>query len=245
MIKAMLVPLVIGVITWLSKRVSPQVAGMLAGMPITGGPILLAISLDHGFVYASDVAYATASSVAAMSVAMFCMAVTARWWAPVTMLISTLVYFASAWLFSPLALVSTLLISLVVWMLAPRVVQDSVVPPDTLLWRMATGLLLTLVILWLGPRVSASWAGILAGYPFAAMIIAMFVQHEQGKQAAQLFALGAMQAMATTGLFYWLLGAFLPGYSFGAFLLALAVLLMINFAVLKGMASRAAAKVTR
>lgn len=241
MIKAIMVPLVIGFITWLSKRVSPQVAGMLAGMPITGGPILLLLSLDQGTAYASNVALATASSVAAMSVAMLCMSITSGWWAGLTMLLATLVYFISAWIFSPLLLVTTLLISMVIWLMAPKASKHLVSPPNTLAVRMLTGFLLTLFILWISPRLSASWAGILAGYPFAAMIIAMFIQHEQGKQAAQQFSLGALQAMATTGVFYWLLGEWLPSCSYAAFALALGVLLLINVAILQ-VVSRLSAK---
>ena len=82
-LKLVLSPTLIALVTLAGRRWGSAVSGWLAGLPITGGPILLIVALQLGKPFAAATALATLSSVAGFTA--FCLAYAwvarhAPWW---------------------------------------------------------------------------------------------------------------------------------------------------------------------
>jgi len=58
-LKLLLVPSFLILITLASKRWGPGVAGWLAGLPVSAGPILFIVALEQGHVFAASAAAAS------------------------------------------------------------------------------------------------------------------------------------------------------------------------------------------
>jgi hypothetical protein len=67
LIRLLLVPALIVLITLVSRRWGPALAGWLTGFPIVAGPILLVISLEQGAAFASSAALLSAVAAQALS----------------------------------------------------------------------------------------------------------------------------------------------------------------------------------
>ncbi|MET3108380.1 putative membrane protein (GlpM family) [Oxalobacteraceae bacterium GrIS 2.11] len=219
LIKLLLVPTLIGLVTLAGRRWGPKVAGWLSAFPIIAGPILLFVALDHGAEFAATAATGTLSAV--LAIVVFSLGYS---WAAMRLhwvgclVVALLVYFIAVLGLAavPMSLVQAALLALVSVVVAPRlfpvvtlpVVKIKPVRYDLPL-RMILGAALVMLITYsahnLGPRL----AGILMMFPVMSSILTVFSHRSAGREFAILFLKGMM----------------LGWYSFSTFCFTLALLL--------------------
>ena len=82
-LKLILSPSLIAGVTLAGRRWGTGVSGWLAGLPITGGPILLVLTLEHGGAFAADTARSALAGLPAFTAFCIAFAWTAQqrpWW---------------------------------------------------------------------------------------------------------------------------------------------------------------------
>ncbi|PUA41324.1 hypothetical protein C5U62_32640 [Pseudomonas protegens] len=219
LLKLLMVPSFLLLISLAGRRRGPNVTGWLAGFPVVVGPILLFLALEQGHLFAAHTALAALSAVFAMiafSVAYTQAARILTW--PGALAVATLVWggLAAAIAQIPPSLPASILCAASALLLAPhlfpRVDTLSTSPPlrsDRLPYRMLAGALLTLAVTLLASTVGERWSGMLAVFPVLGSVLAVFSHQSQ----ALAFTTELLRSM-TTGL-----------YSFAAFCLVLTLAL--------------------
>ncbi|TBN33706.1 hypothetical protein [Pseudomonas sp. BGI-2] len=219
MLKLLVIPGFLLLISLAGKRWGPSVAGWLSGLPVVVGPILFFLAIEQGQVFAAQSATAALSAMFAMIA--FCVtyaqvAQRAGW--PWALTISLLVWASVAVVLSliPPSLVFSVIAAATALLAAPYLfpsVQPIVAGPapksDKLLLRMIAGALLTLAVTLLASTVGERWSGLLAVFPVLGSVMAVFSQQTRGPA----FTAALLRATAT-GM-----------YSFAAFCLVLALVL--------------------
>ncbi|MGE8319270.1 MAG: hypothetical protein ACN6O3_11040 [Comamonas sp.] len=219
LLKLLLVPSFLLLVSLAGKRWGAPIAGWLAGLPLVAGPILYFLALEQGPQFAAGAASAALAAILAsvsFSVAYAHGCQRFRW--PGALLGGMAAWLAAATLLAraPDSVVASALIALAALLLAPHAFPaissagaGHHLGRAEMVLRMLAGALLTmgvtLVATTLGPR----WSGLLAVFPVLGSVLAVFSHRAQGAA----FAAVLLRSMAT-GL-----------YSFLAFCLVLAVLL--------------------
>ncbi|MFJ2690402.1 hypothetical protein [Pseudomonas sp. NPDC087336] len=229
MLKLLVIPGFLMLISLAGKRWGPSVAGWLSGLPVVVGPILLFLAIEQGQAFAAQSAMAALSAMFAMIA--FCVtyaqvAQRARW--PLALTISLLVWALVAVVLSllPPSLPLSVIAAATALLAAPHLfpaVQPIVSGPapksDKLLLRMVAGALLTLAVTLLASTVGDRWSGLLAVFPVLGSVMAVFSQQTRGPA----FTAALLRATAT-GM-----------YSFSAFCLVVTLTLpsmgMMGFGV--------------
>jgi hypothetical protein len=193
-LKLVLTPALIGAASVAGRRWGQGVGGWLVGLPLTSGPVVFFLELDHGRAFAG--AAAVGCLAGAIAEAAFCLvygrlAFRVPW--PLTLLASCVVFAAAATLLQCVALALVWLVPLVVvalavalWLLPPGSHARVAAPPPR--WDLparmtvTTGLvlLLTAAAPTLGPRL----AGLLATFPLYAAVLTVFAHHLEGPTPA-------------------------------------------------------------
>ena len=226
LLKLVLVPGLIALVTVAGRRFGPRIGGWLNALPLVAGPVLFFLALEQGDAFVSRAAEATLAglaAVAAFSVIYAWTAVTRSWW------VCVLVGWTAFTLPS---------------------LPDAPIPAPAPVWdlplRMGASVLLVLAVTglaaWLGPRLS----GAITPFPIATTILLAFTHAQQGAPAAVGFLRAFLPAMWSFGFFCFVLAVgVVPLGRDVAFLLALAVHLLVQGAVWLGwgaLASRGSAR---
>lgn len=204
--KLLATPLLIGVVTLIGRRLGPAISGVLVGLPLTSGPIVLFLALDHGTEFAA--ATATGIIVGVISPATFCLvyawlALRLPWWqallaglAAYVVMTTLLLNVANA----PVLLLAiiSLTVLLITLLLMPharftlaRVTAPAWDLPARMIVATAFVLALTELATYLGPHLS----GLLAPFPLFASILATFAHRLQGAAAAVRLLRGLVLGM--------------------------------------------------
>ncbi|GAA4410238.1 hypothetical protein [Quisquiliibacterium transsilvanicum] len=219
LLKLLLVPGFLALVTLAGRRWGPSVAGWLAGLPVVAGPILYFLSLELGIEFGARAA--TASLAAILSA--FAFSVTygrvcrQRGWLG-ALLIGLCAWFVAAQLLVrlPLSLPLSVALAGAALLAAPRLLPRAVAvvavraAPGWDLWlRMAAGAALTVAVTGLAAGIGPAWSGVLSVFPVLSLVLSVSSHRAYGPE----FVLALLRAMAT-GM-----------WSFGAFCLALALAL--------------------
>ncbi|WP_259466200.1 hypothetical protein, partial [Pseudomonas prosekii] len=184
MLKLLVIPGFLLLISLAGKRWGPSVAGWLSGLPVVVGPILFFLAIEQGEVFAAQSATAALSAMFAMIA--FCVsyaqvAQRANW--PWALTISLLVWSATAVLlsvippsltFSVIAAATALLAAPYLFPAVQPIVAGAKPKSDKLLLRMVAGALLTLAVTLLASTVGERWSGLLAVFPVLGSVMAVF-----------------------------------------------------------------------
>ena len=198
MLKLLVIPGFLLLISLAGKRWGPSVAGWLSGLPVVVGPILFFLAIEQGQAFAAQSAMAALSAMFAMIA--FCVtyaqvAQRAKW--PLALTISLLVWALLAVILSllPPSLPISVIAAAIALLAAPYLfpaVQPIVSGPapksDKLLLRMVAGALLTLA-----STVGDRWSGLLAVFPVLGSVMAVFSQQTRGPA----FTAALLRATAT------------------------------------------------
>jgi len=245
-LKLTLTPTLIAFASLIGRRWGSTVSGWLVGLPFTSGPIAYILAVSHGTTFAASAALGTLAGVfseAAFCLAMAWLSLRAGWgWA---LLGGCVAFFAVALGLrqAPLAVmivVPTMLLALVValclmpagasatpWVMTRLRVASPTKPPDALMpvssvranarlpwWdlpaRMVIATLFVLLLTGVSAGLGAQLTGLLAPFPIYVSILAVFAYRQDGP-------LGAVETLR---------GLLLGLFSFGAFFLVLALLLI-------------------
>jgi hypothetical protein len=249
LLKLILVPGLIALVTLAGRRFGPRLGGWLNALPLVAGPVLFFLALEQGDAFVARAAEATLAglaAVAAFSVIYAWIAMARAWW--VCVLIGwtafaglTVALQAVAW-----TAASGLALALAAFALAPFTLPelpDAPIPPPAPAWdlplRMVAAVALMLAVTglaaWLGPRL----AGALTPFPIATTILLAFTHAQQGAPAAVGFLRAFLPAMWSFALFCFVLAVGVVGLGRDlAFVVALAVHLAAQGVVWLGLGLR-------
>ncbi|MFS2072978.1 hypothetical protein ACEN9D_29940 [Pseudomonas sp. CT11-2] len=219
MLKLLVIPGFLLLISLAGKRWGPSVAGWLSGLPVVVGPILLFLAIEQGHVFAAQAATAALSAMFAMiafcvTYAQVAQRLSWSWaltmallvWASVAVVLSLI---PPSLTLSVIAAATALLAAPYLFPSVQPVVSGPAPKSDKLLLRMMAGALLTLAVTLLASTVGERWSGLLAVFPVLGSVMAVFSQQTRGPA----FTAALLRATAT-GM-----------YSFAAFCLVLALAL--------------------
>lgn len=233
MLKLLVIPGFLLLISLAGKRWGPSVAGWLSGLPVVVGPILFFLAIEQGQVFAAQAATAALSAMFAMIA--FCVtyaqvAQRAPW--PWALAVSLLVWALVAIVLSviPPSLTFSVIAAATALLAAPYLfpsVQPMVSGPkpksDKLLLRMAAGALLTLAVTLLASTVGERWSGLLAVFPVLGSVMAVFSQQTRGPAFTAALLRATATGMYSFAAFCLVLALTLPRIGLTAFALGVAV----------------------
>lgn len=193
-LKLVLVPALIALVTLAGRRWGPAIAGWLSAFPIVAGPILWFIALEQGAVFAAQAAVGTLSAVLGMLAfgLSYAWAATRFPW----MLSLPLAYAGYAFAVVllewwnatlPAAAAGVLLGLLFAPRFYPRLdaaAAAPVKPPRDMLLRMILGALLVLAVTYSAAQLGPSLSGILAMFPVMGTVLVLFTHRSAGAAAA-------------------------------------------------------------
>ena len=229
-LKLLLVPAFLLLISLAGRRWGPEVAGWLAGFPVLTGPILFLLALEKGPEFATAAATVSLSAVfGAVAYILAYARVCARQSPALSLLFGLAAWGCAALLLTRLALTPaiSLLIALLTLALAPKLfprigvpIAATALPRYELPLRMLAGAVLTLAVTSLAATIGPAWSGMLAVFPLLAIVLSVFSHRASGPA----FAATLLKAM--------ILGL----YAFISFCLSVATLLprlgvAVSFAV--------------
>lgn len=223
-IKLLLVPSLIFLITLVGRRFGPTVAGWLSAFPIISGPILLAVTLEQGAAFGAQAAAHTLLAVVAIVVFSVsyarCAAARPR---------SVLLALSSAlgtWLVAVAALQALdwplwhrMLLVVGALLVAPILIgKPGITLPDAptrparsdLPWRMLAGALLTLAVTHGAQPLGARLSGLFAMFPVMGTVLVGFSHRAQGAEFAVNLLRGTIKGFYAFAVFCLLLALLLP-----------------------------------
>jgi len=199
LLKLLLVPSLIALVTLTGRRWGPLVAGWLSAFPIVAGPILLVIALEQGAAFVAAASASTLLAVLAILVFSIAYARCAHLGMPRAMTAALLAYALAVLVLTSVALPLWAGFPAVVLalLLAPRLFGPAPSqgtagrPANDLPWRMLAGALLSLSVTYaaagLGPRLS----GLFAMFPVMSTVLVGFSHRANGPG----FAVGLLRGM--------------------------------------------------
>ncbi|MDB6158986.1 MAG: hypothetical protein JWO04_2692 [Gammaproteobacteria bacterium] len=228
-LKLLLVPSFIGLVSLAERRWGPTVAGWLAGLPVVVGPILFLLWLEQGAKFSrSATVYSLAAMVPVAAFAVVYAWSSRRWAWPVTTVLAYGIWllFAVTVLMLPVGIVSATVLAAGSLVIAPRVFPRQMSKPVIaqppkfdIKVRMLAGVVLTLLVTSIANIGGTRVSGILSMFPVISSILAVSIHRSGGSDAA----IAVLRGLAS-GL--WSLGAFCAtlvivpaagaGYAFGA-----------------------------
>lgn len=240
LLKLLLVPSLIALVTLAGRRWGPLVAGWLSAFPIVAGPILLVIALEQGSDFAAAAGANTLLAVLAILAFSIAYARCAHLGMPRAMTAALL-----AWALAVLVLQAITLplwagfaVVLLALPAAPRLfgpARDGAPagkPANDLPWRMLAGAVLALSVTHaaagLGPRLS----GLFAMFPVMSTVLVGFSHRASGPGFAVALLRGMVNGYYAFAVFCLVLSLLLRAQPVGvAFLLATGAALCVQLAV--------------
>lgn len=240
--KLTIIPLVIGLITLISRKWGNRVGGVVGSMPWVAGPILVFFILEQGKDFGIRSIPGILMGIIALVSFCYCYALFSKRmkWLP-TLLLSYVAFALTALVLDaiPLTIWGIYGLALVVITIAlyyfPRPLVGQAAPSRAkppkydLLFRMLVATLFVLTITGLAAILGPSWSGVLTPFPILTSILAIFNHYLQGSTAAITVLRGIMIGLVGFTTFLFLQAFLLHEFSVVvAFLIALVVNAVIN-----------------
>ncbi|VXC73118.1 hypothetical protein [Massilia sp. 9I] len=240
LLKLLLVPSLIALVTLAGRRWGPLVAGWLSAFPIVAGPILLVIALEQGATFAASASANTLLAVLAILVFSIAYARCAHLGMPRAMTAALLTYALAVLVLTSVSLPlwAGFIAVLVALLLAPRLFGPAPAqaaagkPAGDLPWRMLAGALLSLSVTFaaasLGPRLS----GLFAMFPVMSTVLVGFSHRTSGPGFAVALLRGMVNGYYAFAVFCVVLSSSLSAQGIGpSFLLATIAALAVQLGV--------------
>lgn len=242
--KLLVAPAFVVTVTLLGRRLGPSAAGMLAALPVVGGPILGLIVAEQGIVFGAQAALSGAVGGGTTMVFTLvytrlaqrlsphaCLAMSYGFWGLATLALSQL----------PIGVGVAVVLPLTLWWLVlrafpvpsgplPRVTPSRWDLPARALTTMALVLTITGVASALGPQL----AGLVTPAPIATAVLAVFTHRQAGPDAVAVLLRSLTRGLASFTSFFVANGLLLPVmHPALAFSVALGIALVVQAVVLK------------
>jgi hypothetical protein len=241
LLKLLLVPALIALVTLAGRRWGPAVAGWLSAFPIVAGPILWFMAIEQGAAFAARAAVGTLSAVLALLAfgLGYAWAATRCPW-PLSLLLAYAGYAAAVvalGLWKPGTLpVAGLVVVAGLW-LAPRLypvlpasAKAQSKPPNDMLLRMGLGALLVLLVTHFAANLGPDLSGVFAMFPVMGTVLVLFTHRSAGAAATIQLLRGMVLGFYAFGTFCVVLAWALSATGVGpAFIWALAAAAVIQF----------------
>lgn len=215
LLKLLLVPALVLLITLAGRRWGPSVAGWVAGFPVVAGPTLLFIALDQGYPFAAAAAHASLIAVLAnvgFLLTYAWMALRAPWyWAASA---GVAVFGLAAWTLNQLqappwlALLTTVVGIVIASRAFPQVAFRLTARPPSA-WelpvRCASAGALSLAVMQLAEQLGPTTSGLMTVFPVLGMVFGVFSQHVWGGAGAARMLAGMVQGLHSFTVFCFVL----------------------------------------
>jgi hypothetical protein len=256
LLKLVLTPVLIGGATLVARRWGPLVGGWIIALPLTSGPVLLFLAVDHGTEFAAAASVGSLAGLAAICA--FCLGYTFAATrlgrgdpthrggsGPVaSVAVSSLAFAVAAVLLQPVVAVSiwpVLLTTLGAVTIAARIIPRSAVahaPIEHPRWdlpaRMLVATTLVVGLTAFAPVLGPGWSGLVATFPVYLAVMSAFTHRHTGALAANDVLRGILAGLYGTAAFYVVLHlALVPWGVAPAFAGAIAIALVIEAATLR------------
>jgi hypothetical protein len=238
-LKLTLTPLLIGGASLAARRWGPAVAGWIVALPLTSGPVLFFVALDHGPAFAAEAAVGTTLGLGAIVAYSLAFVVgSAR--GPVAAIATASVAYVVAgfalqavadWPYLLVAALVTLAILGALRALPPSTASRTGArhPSWDLPARVLVGTALVVGLTTIAPLLGPTVSGMVTTFPVYVSVLAVFAFLHDGRPAAIGVLRGALIGLPGTVAFYVPIHFFVvsPGVA-PAFLLSVAVTSMIG-----------------
>jgi hypothetical protein len=210
-------PALIGLASLAGKRWGPNIAGLMGGLPLVGGPIVLAVWLIHGPEYAAQVSLAAPVGVWATMTYMLVLGfISVRWPWYSAIPFAWLCYLLTALLIDASGFSQSLVLGIAIipalWIAATRVMPKpkaapipAVLPRIELFARMIAAALLVWTITTVSGHLGTHLTGVLAGAPVAAVVIPAFTMANSGRDALLITLRGFLTGLMGFAVFFLIL----------------------------------------
>lgn len=243
LLKLVLTPILVGGASLAARRWGPAVGGWVVSLPLTSGPVLLFIALEHGPSFAADTSVGTLLGLGA--IVAYCLGfIVGSERGPLAAIVAASLSYALAGVL--LQLVAgwpfPLLVALVVLAIAGAITRlpetsgaRSATPHPS--WdlpaRVIVGTTLVVALVSIAPLLGPVAAGIVTTFPVYVSVLAMFAFHHDGRPSALGVLRGLLVGLFGTVAFFVAVHALVvPAGIAPAFLVAIAATLAIQAVML-------------
>ena len=219
-LKLILTPAIIGSVSLAGRRWGAFISGWMVGLPLTSGPIIFFLAVDH------DPAFAAAASLGilsgTLSQALFCLSYAwacryLRW--PAALPLGLMAFGAAtlffnavrppvAWLF----LLTVFGLAAIYWLMPPGrnvVFRARPLPAWDIPARMILATLFVVGLTEMAKHLGPHLTGLLSPFPLYAMILSVFSQHFEGPPAAIRVLKGMVQGLLSFAFFFLIVAGFI------------------------------------
>jgi hypothetical protein len=250
MLKLILTPALIGLVSLAGRRWGAFISGWLVGLPLTSGPIVFFLAIDH------DPAFAAAASLGIMSGALsqatFCLAYSRaclrlRW--SMALLLGLAAFGAVTVFFNVfrppiewLFLTTVFGLSVIYRAMPPAgevIVRVKPLPGWDIPARMIVATLFVIGLTEAAKHLGPHLTGLLSPFPLYALILAVFSQHFDGPPAAIRVLKEMVQGLFSFALFFLIVGEFIEKAGIGTSLLLAVVIALALQGGIAGMRQHA------
>lgn len=212
LLKLTLTPLLIGGASLAARRWGPSIGGWIVSLPLTSGPILFFITLDHGRPFAADAVVGTLLGLGA--IAAYCVAYAAVSprgpWPAIAA--ASVTYLAAGLAVQPITgapfpllvvLVLAAIARVLRWLPAGSAARStSPNPPWEVPVRVVVGTGLVVSLTTIAPLLGPVTSGLLATFPVYVSVLTVFGQLRDGHRAALEVLRGLLVGLFGTVAFY-------------------------------------------
>jgi len=239
-LKLVLTPTLIGLVSLAGRRWGSSVSGWLTGLPLTSGPVAFFLALNQGNSFASAAAVGilggTISQVV-FSLAYSWIALRHRW--QLALIVSSLIFFIATAILQALEISALMLYVIVVlsllvgiWLM-PKIAAQNLILSATPQWdipaRMIVATSFVLILTSIAPLLGAHLTGLLSPFPLYAATLAAFAHHFNGAAPATRVLRGMLIGLFSFASFFLVLAFLLESSGVAvAFIAAITVALAIQ-----------------
>jgi uncharacterized membrane protein (GlpM family) len=226
LLKLAIMPTVIALITYVSKRWGDSIGGIVASLPWVAGPIIFFIAIERGNDFAVEAIPGVMAGIVSWFIFLVAYIIAGRRYGALpTLGISYAVYFLSGLAlneFIPMLslhiwYVSALITILLSILYFPTVSYDHRQSEKTLshelVLRMSAATLFVVVITYSADALGPAWSGILTPFPVMTTILAIFTHYTRGIQVTRQVFMGLMTGSFGFATLFYFIGLMLPGNS--------------------------------
>jgi len=222
LVKLTLTPLLMALVSWASRRWGGAIGGLVAGLPLTSGPISIYLALEQGDRFAARAAVGSLTGLCAVTLSYLVYGLARSRGSIGAAVAAALLGFGASMaalraLAPPLAAILLLNIALIVAVfLAARGPGAPAQPVPTPAWdlpaRIVASTVMVLLVTLVAPAIGPEFSGLLAPIPVIAWPLIVFVDSQQGAGEAARVVGGLMRGAFGLVAFYAIVALLLPGW---------------------------------
>ncbi|OBW91998.1 hypothetical protein QS62_09585 [Gallibacterium salpingitidis] len=245
LLKLILTPTLLLLATLAGRKWGPTAGGLIVGLPLTSGPISYFLLLDHGIEFTQNAITGSLCTLTAQLLLAISYIKFAKYGAVIASIFAILTFILVASLLFYLSLSKSQLliigITLIIFSLVsiPLSNQNQIKissPKWDIPLRLVVITMLVIFVTFIAKFIGPQASGILASFPFMALILGIFTHQISGYQSAQLVMRGLIKGLLGFGIFFYTLSLLLVEHNlYLSYLIAtlLAIIVQIPLLIFK------------